>query len=319
MSELRKNILRKELQHQLELARQLDKKLDPSASVHYMKAATIYKKLAEFSPGYSKIQNDIENTYEKYSQNIQKRDEIVRETQEDLTSLIDALIITNRPDTTWDDIGGLEQAKSEIKEAIILPFIHKKPEFVHSPKSILLYGPPGTGKTMLAKASSNVLGATFFEVKISSILSKYFGESPKLVNLLFQKACEKQPSLLFVDELDSIAISRNTDMNESTRRVLSQLLTEIDGFNTRKEDSVIIIGATNKPWDLDEAVISRFQKRIYVPLPDEISRTSIFNLNLAGVQHDFDLKELSKKAENYSGRDIASLCQEAVMMMINEQ
>jgi len=319
MSELRKNILRRELQRQLELAKELDKKLDPNASLHYTKAANIYKKLGELSPAYAKMNNDIAATYEKYSKNIQKRDEISKDNENNFNTMIESLIISHKPTTTWDDIGGLEEAKNEIKEAIILPFIHKKPEFIRSPKTILLYGPPGTGKTMIAKASSNVLNATFFDVKISSILSKYFGESPKLVNLLFTRAHEMQPSLIFMDELDSIALSRSTDVNESTRRVLSQLLTEVDGFNTNKKDEVIIIGATNKPWDLDDAVISRFQKKIYIPLPDEIARTSIFNLNLAGVQLDFDIKELARESINYSGRDISALCQEAIMLMVNEQ
>jgi len=311
--ELRKNILRRELQRQLELARDLDKNQDPAASLHYIKAANIYKKLADYYPGYADV-HKIAESYERYGGNIQKQ-----EKTDDLESVIDTLLITQKPITTWDDIGGLEQAKNEIKETIILPFIHNKPDFVRSSKTILFYGPPGTGKTMLAKASSNVLSATFFEARLSSILSKYFGESSKLVSILFRRAREMQPSLIFTDELDSIAFSRGADMNEATRRVLSQLLTEIDGFNTSQKDKVIIIGATNKPWDLDEAVISRFQKKIYVPLPDEVARTSIFNINLTGAQLDFDIKELARRSHAYSGRDISAVCQEAIMLMINEQ
>lgn len=207
-----------------------------------------------------------------------------------------------------------------IKEAIILPFIHDKPPFIHSPRTILLYGPPGTGKTLLAKASSNILSATFFEARVSALLSKYFGESGKLVGALFDKARKEQPSLVFIDELDSIAVARSGSINEATRRVLGEFLTQIEGFNTKKEEKVLIMGATNKPWDLDDAIVSRFQRKIYVPLPDEKARKAIIRIHLEGADTSgIDLEGLVGKTQGFSGRDISSMCQEAVNIMVREQ
>jgi SpoVK/Ycf46/Vps4 family AAA+-type ATPase len=230
------------------------------------------------------------------------------------------MVISEKPTTKWEDIGGLDDVKKEVREAIVLPMIKKKPEFVEAPKTLLLYGPPGTGKTLIAKAASNTLKANFFEARTSTLLSKYFGESSKIVSLLFEKARKKQPSIIFMDEFDSIMMSRDSGIQESTRRVVSQLLMEIEGFSTKKEDKVILIAATNKPWDLDDAMISRFQRKIYVPLPDPEARKQIFEIHLKGATlHDITIGNLSEMSERYSGRDIANVCKEAIMFMIREQ
>jgi SpoVK/Ycf46/Vps4 family AAA+-type ATPase len=191
---------------------------------------------------------------------------------------------------------------------------------VEAPRTLLLYGPPGTGKTLLAKAASNTLKANFFEARASSLLSKYFGESTKIVSMLFEKARKSQPSIIFMDEFDSIMVSRDSGVQESTRRVISQLLMEIEGFSTGKDEKVIIIAATNKPWDLDDAMVSRFQRKIYVPLPDIAARKSIFDIHLKGVTlSGITISNLAETSKGYSGRDIANLCRETIMLMIREQ
>lgn len=325
MGELHESMLKQQLQKEIDTARSLEAagKMD-AAQTHYNKAASIYRILG-FKSNKEKATElfDNANRYEGLGKAITSnsvKESIDSKDTAEIQGMIDSLIITQKPDTKWDDIGNLEEAKAEIKESIILPFIKDKPDFVRSVRTILLYGPPGTGKTLLAKASSNTLDATFFEAKASALLSKYYGESAKLVTALFTKAREKQPSLVFMDELDSVVLSRDMQVNEATRRVIGQLLSEIDGFNTKKDDKVIFMGATNKPWDLDDAMLSRFQRKIYIPLPDERARKIIFQIHLKGSKlENTSAGDLAAKTENFSGRDIATVCQDAISEMVREQ
>lgn len=326
MGDLRDSLLRTSLQKELSKARKLEKAGDhKGAGVHYAKAGAIYRRLAENSP--SKKAHSMYHSaseYESLGDTLRSgRAEGIAEKQgppagKAADAVIDNLIVSVKPEVSWEQIGGLPDVKRTIKEAIILPFIKEKPPFVRSTRTILLYGPPGTGKTMLAKAASNTLDATFFEGRISSLLSKYFGESSKLISALFSKARKEEPSVVFVDELDSVATSRGGGMNEATRRVLGEFLTQIEGFNTKKGERVLIIGATNKPWDLDEAIISRFQRKIYVPLPDSKARKSIFKIHLEGADSSISLDGLADRSEGFSGRDISSVCQEAINHMVRE-
>lgn len=318
MNDLRQSILKQQLQKELELARELEAKGDSKeAGIHYMKAGALSRRIAYISP-----REQAEELFSTASQYEQVGD-IIKTTsgfeRAKNPDLIDSLIVTEKPEIKWEDIGGLEEAKKTIKEAIILPFIESKPEFITAPRTILLYGPAGTGKTLLAKASSNTLDATFFEAKGSGLLSKYFGESSKLIEALFGKAKKLQPSLIFMDEIDSLAPTRLKDVSEAGRRVLGQLLEEIEGFNTRKEDKILFIGATNKPWDLDDAMLSRFQRKIYVPLPDLDSRKQIFEIQLKGADLSVSLGDLANRSEGYSGRDIANVCQEAIIHMVRQE
>ena len=222
---------------------------------------------------------------------------------------------------SWDGIGGLEKTKDTIKESIVLAYA-KKPDRVEIEgwRNILLFGPPGTGKTLLAAATAEGLDAAFFNVKAGQVLSKYYGESPKIVNALFVVAREKSPSVIFFDELDSVALSRGAEIDEATRRVLSSLLTELDGLSGgKKGEFVLFLASTNTPWDIDDAVISRFEKRIYVPLPDEDARRGILKIQLEKKGFEFDGYDwLVDKTEGYSGRDIKVLCKEGVYNMVRE-
>lgn len=322
--DLHHTLLRQELQKEVEAAKELEKSgKHQEAGEHYLRASAIYRRIAYDSPvGKAEDMFEMASQYEGFSKVLVNKARIRRmkdASEEEKDKLIDSLIVSQKPDVDWNHIGGLESLKQEIKEAIVLPFVRGKPMYVKAPRTILLYGPPGTGKTLLAKASCNTLNATFFEARISSLLSKYFGESNKLINALFSKARKMQPSLIFMDELDSIAISRDSNIDESTRRVLGQLLTEIEGFNTNQKDTILIMGATNKPWDLDEAIVSRFQKKIYVPLPDKVARKIILQIHLEGADiTGIDIGKLAEKAEGFSGRDISNLCQEAIIKMVRE-
>jgi vacuolar protein-sorting-associated protein 4 len=220
--------------------------------------------------------------------------------------LIDALsgtIVTESPDVKWTDIAGLNNCKQALREAIVLPMI--KPELFKGPRKpwsgILLFGPPGCGKTLLAKAAATECKATFFSVSSADLLSKWLGESEKLISSLFKLARLKTPSLIFIDEIDSIATKRGEGTESGgERRVKTQLLSEIQGMKSTKERTMLVLGATNRPWDLDNAMLSRFEKKVQVPLPDVPARIEMFKLNTAGVNMaltDEDFVELAVRSE----------------------
>jgi len=223
---------------------------------------------------------------------------------------------------SWGDIGGLDETKDEIKFAYGIEFV-EKPEGVRLEgwRTILLYGPPGTGKTMLAAATSHSLKATFFNVSLGSILSKYFGESAKLISTLYTIAREKAPAVVYIDEFESLAARRGEDESGAERRVVTSLLTELDGLASKGNTSyVLTMAATNMPWLLDEAILSRFQKRIYVPVPDDSARESILRLLLDhnGFQLDLPYSELVSITAGYSGRELGRLCQDVGNKVIKE-
>jgi len=221
----------------------------------------------------------------------------------------------------WGAIGGLDPVKRLIKETVVLSAV-KRPDAIKPWKGILLFGPPGTGKTLLASATAGSLDATFFDVKVGQALSKYYGESSKIISAIFNVARNHSPSVVFLDEFDSIALSRGADIDEASRRTLSSLLSELDGFQDKGSDTFLLtMAATNTPWDLDTAVLSRFPKRIYVPLPDEKACEEIVKihtikggLELKGVS----LADVGKRCVEklYAGRDIKNLCTQAIWNMV---
>ena len=235
-----------------------------------------------------------------------------------------ALSLIEKFDISWDEIGGLEDIKNTIKESVVLAYA-KKPKDVKIEgwRNILLFGSPRTGKTLIAAATSNGLAATFFNVKVGQVLSKYYGESSKILGAIFEVAREKSPAVIFLDEFDSIALSRSAKIDEATRRVLSTLLTELDGLSKSKgsdsENFILFIASTNTPWDIDEAVISRFERRIFVPLPDERAREEILKIHLERNGFDFeDYQWIIERTNGYSGRDIKNLCKDVVNNMVRE-
>ena len=229
-------------------------------------------------------------------------------------------VLIEKPNVKWEDIGALEDAKQELKEAVEWPLKFGK-VFDHMnakpPKGILLYGPPGTGKTMLAKAVATESEANFIAVKGPEFLNKWVGESEKAVRETFRKARQASPCVIFMDEIDSIAPERGSGNSDSnvTERVISQMLTEMDGLESL--NNVVVIAATNRPDIMDPALLrpGRFDKSIYIGPPDKESRRAIFGIHTKGrpLADDVDLDDLAERTEGCTGADIAAICNEAVM------
>ncbi len=234
-------------------------------------------------------------------------------------------VVVETPNVSWNDIGGLHDAKQQLQEAVEWPLKYRE-VFTHMdanpPKGILLYGPPGTGKTLLAKAVATESEANFISVKGPEFISKWVGESEKAVRETFRKARQAAPCIIFFDEIDAIAPSRGSMMGDAhvTERVISQLLTELDGLEELKD--VTVIAATNRPDIIDPALLrpGRFDKLIYIKPPDKEARKEIFKIHLKKkpLAEDVDLDKLAERTEGYTGADIAAVCNEAVMNGIRE-
>jgi SpoVK/Ycf46/Vps4 family AAA+-type ATPase len=238
---------------------------------------------------------------------------------------IDGLLLKEKPEVSWDEVVGLEDAKRAIRESIVYPT--KRPDLfpLGWPRGMLLYGPPGCGKTLLAAAAAAEIDGYFINVDASSMMSKWLGEAEKNVSKLFVMArklyeSEKVPVLLFIDEIDSLLGARNSEVGGEVR-VKNQFLTEMDGINGKSKESLLyVIGATNKPWTLEAGFLRRFQKRIYVTLPDIASRTNLFSQYTKPLKKDrvFKCDELAKVAEGYSASDIKDICQAAQLKVVDE-
>ncbi|HDI46538.1 MAG TPA: AAA family ATPase, partial [Candidatus Methanomethylia archaeon] len=234
-------------------------------------------------------------------------------------------VLVEVPEVHWDDIGGLEDVKRQLREMVEWPLKH--PELfeqmgITPPKGILLYGPPGTGKTLLAKAVATESEANFISVKGPEVLSKWVGESERAVREIFRKARQTAPCIVFFDELDAIAPRRGMRYDSGvTERVVNQLLTEMDGIVALK--NVVVIGATNRPDILDTALLrpGRFDRVVYVPPPDKKARMEIFKVHTRKMPlaEDVDLEKLAEMTEGYTGADIEAVCREAALSALREE
>lgn len=304
----------------------------------YVKAAEILLKLSKLTENpklqtiyYQRAKEYVERSKELKSYLKGKTTRVTYLTRsgkritEDVDSLAAAIadtVVSEKPKVSWEDVANLQAAKTALREAIIIPIL--RPDLFRGPRKpwrgILLYGPPGCGKTLLAKAAAAECDATFFNVDAASLVSKWLGESEKLVKTLFNLARQNQPSIIFIDEIDSIATVRAEEDIGGERRLKTQFLIEMDGLREREDERIVVLGATNRPWDIDPAMRRRFEKRIYVPLPDREARKEIFRIHTEGADlaPDVDFDRLAELTEGYSGADIALICREALMIPIRE-
>ncbi len=240
------------------------------------------------------------------------------------TSKNGELVVTEKPQVTWGEVIGLDTAKKAVKEAIVYPV--ERPDLfpLGWPRGILLFGPPGCGKTLLAAAVATEINANFYSIDAASVMSKWLGEAEKNVAKLFgtarKSSQEGKPAIVFVDEVESL-MGKHTNEVGGEIRVRNQFLKEMDGIMDKgRKLHVYVIGATNKPWDLDWAFIRRFQKRILVPLPDHYTRLMMLKLYTSNleIEQTVDLHELARLSEGFSGSDIRDVCQSAQLNLIGE-
>ncbi len=212
-------------------------------------------------------------------------DDSEEEEKDELKKQLLSAMVEN-PGISFDDVAGLEGAKEALKEAVILPT--KFPQLFEGERKpwtgILLYGPPGTGKSFIAKACATEAKGVFFSIKSSDLLSKFLGETEKQIKNLFELAREKSPAIIFIDEIDSVCAARKEGDHETMRRVKTEILVQMQGVGSDNK-GVLVLGATNLPWEIDSAVRRRFEKRIYIPLPDAVSRKSIVEYHIGGTPH----------------------------------
>ncbi|OLL22811.1 Vacuolar protein sorting-associated protein 4 [Neolecta irregularis DAH-3] len=231
-------------------------------------------------------------------------------------------ILSETPNVRWEDVAGLEGAKEALKEAVILPikFPHLFTDKRRPWAGILLYGPPGTGKSFLAKAVATEANGTFFSVSSSDLVSKWMGESERLVKQLFAMARENKPAIIFIDEVDALCGTRGEGESEASRRIKTEFLVQMNGVGN-DPSGVLVLGATNIPWQLDSAIRRRFERRIYIPLPDIQARARMFDLNVGNTPCQVttkDFRKLAEMTEGFSGSDVAIAVRDALMQPIRK-
>ena len=292
----------------------------------YKKAITSIENLIKYDenkynkPVYEENKKKVEKKIEEIES---KKKKIANKEGGDGNSEDDALkkqlegcLVTEMPNVSWDDVAGLENAKQALKEAVILPIQYPQLfEGKRQPwKGILLYGPPGTGKSYLAKAAATETKGRFFSVSAANIVSKFMGESERLLKALFELARKNKPAVIFIDEIDSVLSARSEGENEATRRLKTEFLIQMQGVG-KDDKGILVLGATNIPWGLDPAVRRRFQKKIYISLPEANARKLMLKLNLGDTYNDLTDEQftiLGNLTKGYSGSDIYNLTQDAI-------
>ena len=307
-----------------------DVELDSLASLTHGYVGADIEALAKESAMYAlreilpDIDLDLEQIPPEVLDNLKVKNEHFQRALREMSPSTMREVMIETPDVTWDDVGGLKEAKQELIEAVEWPleygdiFKHMNAEV---PKGILLSGPPGTGKTLIAKAVANESDANFIAVKGPEFFSKWVGESEKAVRETFRKARQAAPTIIFFDEIDALAPQRGTSSDSNvSERVISQLLTELDGLEPLHD--VVVLAATNRPELIDPALLrpGRFDRRIKIEMPDLETREKIFKVHIKDkpLAEEIDIHKMAKETEGMSGADIASICNEAVMLSIRE-
>ncbi|MEM2497459.1 MAG: ATP-binding protein [Candidatus Nezhaarchaeales archaeon] len=292
----------------------------------YQRAVEILLKLSQLYPDFSgrRVYLQRATEYQERVKYLQSRAASSSVQEGGVGVEADRFVVKEKPSVKWEDVADLQEAKKAIMESLVYPV--KRPELfpLGWPKGILFYGPPGCGKTLLAAAVCSEIDAEFLSVDAASIMSKWLGEAEKNVAALFNAARQSAnngcPAIIFIDEVDSLIGIRREEMGSEVR-VRNQFLKEMDGvLNKGKNEFVYVIGATNKPWSLDEAFLRRFQRRIYIPPPSYEARLEMLKLYLRNLDlaDDVSLEGLAIATDGYSGSDIASLCQEVQIKVVSE-
>ena len=274
---------------------------------------------AKFIPPSSKNNDAQAESPKKAYGDVDKQSYInIKGIEPQLVELVISEIMENNPSVDWTDIAGLEYAKETIREIVVWPLL--RPDIFTGlrgpPKGILLFGPPGTGKTLIGKCIASQSGATFFSISASSLTSKWVGQGEKMVRALFSVAKLHQPAVIFIDEIDSLLSQRSDTEHESSRRIKTEFFVQLDGATTSSDERILVVGATNRPQEIDEAARRRLVKRLYIPLPDSKAREEIV-LKLLSKQDCHltreDIQKLVRSTEGFSGADVTNLCKEAAL------
>ncbi|KAJ1494055.1 P-loop containing nucleoside triphosphate hydrolase protein [Baffinella frigidus] len=227
-------------------------------------------------------------------------------------------------DVTFEDIGGLLEEKQRLRDIVVLPFsrpeLFSRGALLRAPKGVLLYGPPGTGKTMLAKAIAKETKAVFLNISLSTLQNKWFGESQKLVKAVFTLAWKVQPCIIFIDEIDSFLRERKDGEFEASNNMKSEFMALWDGIGTDQSSQVIVVGATNRPWAIDKAILRRMPRPFLIDLPDAKQRADIVRkvLSKEHVDPGFDYQDVAKQTQGYSGSDLKELCRASLMQPLRD-
>ncbi|MFH0897243.1 MAG: ATP-binding protein [Candidatus Bathyarchaeota archaeon] len=293
----------------------------------YQNAIGMLKKLCAIYPNSSqhKIYNDYITQYEKRVRELKGQETTQSKGKTVKKNLVDDMIFREKPNTKWSDVVGLDIAKKAIEDAIIYPCKRSDLFPLGWPRGILLFGPPGCGKTLIAAATACEINAEFYNVDAASIMSKWLGESERKVAHLFESARltsnRGKAAIIFMDEIDSLIGARAEEVGGEVR-MRNQFMKEMDSIVDKSKKLLIyIIGATNKPWSLDESFIRRFQKRIYIPLPDVDTRRGLFEFysrQLLKLGKDVNFDELAKTTGGYSGSDINDIVQAVHLKAVRE-
>ena len=269
------------------------------------------------------LKNNPNNNINNNSNNQNKPKSLHDKEEDAMDQKIMSEIMSKNPGVKFSDIIGMNEMKQTLYEIIVVPTI--RPDLftgIRTPqRGILLFGPPGTGKTMIAKAIASECGSTFFNISASSLTSKWVGESEKTVKSLFKIAYQKVPSIIFIDEIDSILSKRSESENEATKRLKTEFLIQFDGLGSNTSARLLVIAATNRPMDLDEALLRRLPKRVYCGPLDEDGRFEFIKKVINRVDtelSDEDIREIAKLTNDYSNSDLMELCREAAYLPVRE-